>query len=85
MKFTSAFAVVACAVVARASTVANVLTDIAKINTDVTNLDKLIVAFPNSGGSLAAALVCLVLYLILPVISRHGVEGHPHCCRTRCH
>ncbi|KAF5324333.1 hypothetical protein D9619_011317 [Psilocybe cf. subviscida] len=56
MKFTSAFAVLACTLVAQASTVSTVLTDIAKINTDVTSLDNQIKAFPLSGGSLVAAL-----------------------------
>ncbi|KAF5324149.1 hypothetical protein D9619_011307 [Psilocybe cf. subviscida] len=56
MRLASIFAVLACSVVARASTVANVLADIAQINHDWTVYDNKIVAFPNSGGTLSAAL-----------------------------
>ncbi|KAF5324165.1 hypothetical protein D9619_011329 [Psilocybe cf. subviscida] len=56
MKFTSTFALVACAVAAQASTVAQVLTDIGAINAGVTSLNNKVLAFPLTGGTLANAL-----------------------------
>lgn len=62
MKLASFFAIIACTFVAQASSIPNLLADIAKISVDVNNLNKQVVAFPKSGGSLTTALVRLSVF-----------------------
>lgn len=75
MKFTTSFIILTCAFVAQASTTANVLSDLSTINTDVTNLDSQIKAFPNSGGSLTNALVRLAKHPLSMLVEL--APGHP--------
>jgi hypothetical protein len=61
-------------------TVAQVETDINDIGTAVTNLENAINAFPNSGGSLVAALVRLIHHSLYMGVSYYSCAGAPQRC-----